>query len=71
MIKTHRHYKQKLENYHLSNLVNENAKIKSEHEALLDTVGAVCMDKDGNLASAVSSGGILLKHPGRIGHASI
>ena len=25
---------------------------------------------NGNLASAVSSGGILLKHPGRVGHAS-
>lgn len=71
MVKTHRQFKQKLDNYHLNNLVNENAKNKSEHETLLDTVGAVCVDRDGNLASAVSSGGILLKHPGRVGHASI
>ncbi|RNA35499.1 threonine aspartase 1-like [Brachionus plicatilis] len=70
MVKTHRHYKQKLDNFHQNNLVQESAKNKSENEALLDTVGAVCVDRDGNLASAVSSGGILLKHPGRVGHAS-
>lgn len=35
-----------------------------------DTVGAVCLDGHGNVASAVSSGGISLKHPGRIGQVS-
>lgn len=70
MIKSHRHYKQKLDNFHQNNLVQENARNKSQDEALLDTVGAVCIDRDGNIASAVSSGGILLKHPGRVGHAS-
>lgn len=29
------------------------------------------MDSHGYLATAVSSGGILLKHPGRVGHASM
>ncbi|XP_064474948.1 threonine aspartase 1-like [Ornithodoros turicata] len=37
----------------------------------LDTVGAVCLDKSGNVASAVSSGGVLLKHPGRVGQAAV
>ena len=38
-----------------------------QHESLLDTVGAVCLDRDGNICSGVSSGGLLLKYPGRVG----
>lgn len=37
----------------------------------LDTVGAVCMDRLGNVAAAVSSGGIWLKHTGRVGQAAV
>lgn len=33
----------------------------------LDTVGAVVVDLEGNVAAAVSSGGLAMKHPGRIG----
>jgi beta-aspartyl-peptidase (threonine type) len=33
----------------------------------LDTVGAVALDKNGNVAAATSSGGVTLKFPGRIG----
>uniref|UniRef100_A0A8C6M0K2 Taspase, threonine aspartase, 1 n=1 Tax=Nothobranchius furzeri TaxID=105023 RepID=A0A8C6M0K2_NOTFU len=36
----------------------------------LDTVGAVVVDLEGNVAAAVSSGGLAMKHPGRIGQAA-
>ncbi len=32
-----------------------------------DTVGAVVRDRDGNLCAAASTGGTLMKHPGRVG----
>jgi hypothetical protein len=37
----------------------------------LDTVGAVCVDAYGNLAAACSSGGVALKHPGRVGQVCL
>ncbi|XP_078610297.1 threonine aspartase 1-like [Branchiostoma floridae x Branchiostoma japonicum] len=37
----------------------------------LDTVGAVAMDTRGNVSAAVSSGGLALKQPGRLGHAAM
>jgi len=36
-----------------------------------DTVGCVAMDRDGNLAAAVSTGGIWMKQPGRIGDSPL
>src|SRR5438128_6004953 len=36
-----------------------------------DTVGAIALDNDGNLAAACSTGGVSLKLPGRIGDSSI
>uniref|UniRef100_A0A3P8YLP0 Threonine aspartase 1 n=1 Tax=Esox lucius TaxID=8010 RepID=A0A3P8YLP0_ESOLU len=38
---------------------------------LLDTVGAIVVDREGNVASAVSSGGLAMKHPGRVGQISL
>ncbi|KAL5528584.1 hypothetical protein ACEPAF_7720 [Sanghuangporus sanghuang] len=42
-----------------------------EHSILEDTVGAVACDTHGGLSAGVSSGGLLLKYPGRIGEAAI
>jgi len=36
-----------------------------------DTVGAVALDKNGNLAAATSTGGTLNKTPGRVGDSSL
>jgi len=36
-----------------------------------DSVGAVALDKNGNLASATSTGGIPNKHPGRVGDSPL
>lgn len=36
-----------------------------------DTVGAIAIDATGELASACSTGGVLLKHPGRIGDSPV
>ena len=43
----------------------------SKKGGLLDTVGAVCVDHSGCVASAVSSGGLVLKHSGRVGQAAV
>ncbi|KJA20720.1 hypothetical protein HYPSUDRAFT_141856 [Hypholoma sublateritium FD-334 SS-4] len=36
-----------------------------------DTVGAVALRRAGGMAAGVSSGGLLLKHPGRVGEAAV
>ena len=37
----------------------------------MDTVGAVCMDRNGQLYAGASSGGVVYKVPGRIGQVSL
>ncbi|XP_029031224.1 threonine aspartase 1 isoform X2 [Betta splendens] len=52
---------------------NQTKKIRLSAEndsGCLDTVGAVVVDLEGNVAAAVSSGGLAMKHPGRVGQAA-
>ena len=42
-----------------------------EEETHHDTVGAIAIDSQGRISAGVSSGGLMLKHPGRVGEAAI
>lgn len=44
---------------------------KPTEDLSLDTVGAVCIDQNGDVASACSSGGLILKRSGRVGQAAL
>lgn len=45
--------------------------LQENDSGTLDTVGAVVVDQEGNVAAAVSSGGLALKHPGRVGQVNM
>jgi beta-aspartyl-peptidase (threonine type) len=49
--------------------IRKNRPLIAEHPEILegDTVGAVAVDAEGNFAAASSTGGVMLKLPGRIG----
>ncbi|KAI0062868.1 N-terminal nucleophile aminohydrolase [Artomyces pyxidatus] len=61
-------WRDRLEKSHKDDSV---ATVRQSLHSLQDTVGAVAWDTSGNLAAGVSSGGLLLKSPGRIGEAAI
>ncbi|CAH0393496.1 unnamed protein product [Bemisia tabaci] len=61
-LRQYKHYKRKLKMH------SELPILKSSK---LDTVGVVCVDKTGHMAATSSSGGIILKHPGRVGQAAV
>jgi beta-aspartyl-peptidase (threonine type) len=46
-------------------------KIKEDNEDKFGTVGAVALDKNGNLAAGTSTGGRVKKRPGRVGDSPI
>lgn len=46
-------------------------KFKSYKQKNQGTVGAVALDKNGNLAAATSTGGMMMKMPGRVGDSPI
>ncbi|RKY21354.1 MAG: isoaspartyl peptidase/L-asparaginase [Planctomycetota bacterium] len=56
---------------HAARLAQAGSSLAPGSAPLLDTVGAVALDAEGHLAAAVSTGGMSLKRPGRIGDSPV
>ncbi|KAK9462418.1 nucleophile aminohydrolase [Lipomyces oligophaga] len=54
-----------------SDMLADSIEPDSTEDTINDTVGAVCVDLHGQVASAASSGGVALKRRGRVGVAAI
>jgi len=49
----------------------ENEKHLSDKEDMHDTIGLICLDKDGHLCAGTSTSGWKFKHPGRVGDSPL
>ncbi|XP_030765987.1 threonine aspartase 1 [Sitophilus oryzae] len=69
-LKYYKKYKRLLEHTTLKKDCADPVEFTIDYSNRNDTVGAVCIDERGHVAAGCSSGGLLLKRPGRVGQAA-